>query len=141
MHKGVKRMSTTAQAMKLAHDFPGSSFKRKSHSDFTWKHIIRPSDVSREYTIEIHYADSMSEPKVFVVSPAPLELFEGAEELPHVFDHKTQQICLHFYGEWNISRPLTDFIPWASKWLDSYETWVITGVWIGKSFHNGEYTY
>lgn len=134
-------MPTWSQAMKLLHDYPTSSLKWKGHCEFTWRHRLQPSETGREYMIEINYAENMTEPKVYVISPSPLELYEGAEELPHVFDHKNQQICLHFYGEWNESRPLTDFVPWSSKWLHSYETWVVTGVWIGKSYHNGEFTY
>lgn len=141
MNRGVKRMSTFAQAQKLIHDYPESRLLKTGHSSFRWRHILQPSETGREYTIEIHYAESMNEPKVFVISPAPLELFEGAEELPHVYDHKSQLLCLHFFGEWNVSRPLTDFVPWSSKWLHSYETWVVTGIWIGKSYHNGEFTY
>lgn len=141
MYKKLNRMPIAAQAFKLQHDYPDSKLRWINHSGFVWKTNLTPSEISHSYTVEIRYSADIAEPKVFIVSPAPLELFEGAKELPHVFDHTTQQICLHFYGEWNPTRPVTDFVPWASKWLFSYETWVVTGVWIGKSFHNGEYTY
>lgn len=45
-------------------------------------------------------------PKVYVVSPKPLALADGAQRLPHVYDHVKQQLCL-YYGparEWTPTR-------------------------------------
>jgi hypothetical protein len=70
-----------------------------------------------------------------VVEPPVLARPEGVEKLPHVFDTKKQQICLHYgpFGEWDSAMFLAlKIIPWASEWLLFYELWVITGEWLGE---------
>ena len=73
-------------------------------------------------------------PKVYVVSPKPLALADGAQRLPHVYDHVKQQLCL-YYGparEWTPDKMIADtIVPWASEWLLHYEFWLVTGIWHG----------
>lgn len=136
------QMSVPSQAQYLKRMYPHSSVRWGNHSTMIWRCDLQPSEISCKYTIEIRYSNHMGFPKMYVISPHPLQLHPGESKLPHVYDSAKQQICVHFYGEWNKTMPLAStYVPWASRWLHSYETWLVTGVWIGKSFHEGEYTY
>ena len=81
---------------------------------------------------------SIQSPKVYVVSPKPLALADGAQRLPHVYDHVKQQLCL-YYGparEWTPDKMIADtIVPWASEWLLHYEFWLVTGIWHGGGIH------
>ena len=133
-------MTMAEQAAQLRYFYPESKVVNLDHGNLIWRCELTPSEISDIYTIEIRYF-SGEHPKMYVVKPKPLMLHPGATELPHVFNHERQEICTHFFGEWNWSMPLaTTYGPWASRWLHSYETWVVTGTWIGHSFHNGVFT-
>ena len=87
-----------------------------------WKTTLQPSELSLAY----------------VVSPNPLALADGAQRLPHVYDHVKQQLCL-YYGparEWTPDKMIADtIVPWASEWLLHYEFWLVTGIWHGGGIH------
>ena len=137
-----RSLSVYAQAGMLRRDFPQSKVVKLSRGMLVWQCDLTPTAISDTYSIEIRYSDSMQKPEVYVINPTPLPLFEGAKELPHVYDHKKQRICVHLLDEWNKTMPISNtFVPWASRWLNSYETWVVTGKWIGKSYHDGKFTY
>ena len=65
-------------------------------------------------------------------------LADGAQRLPHVYDHVKQQLCL-YYGparEWTPDKMIADtIVPWASEWLLHYEFWLVTGIWHGGGIH------
>ena len=72
---------------------------------------------------------------MYVIEPPVLVKPEGEEKLPHVFDTKKQQICLHYgpFREWDSTMFLAlKIVPWAAEWLLFYELWVITGEWLGE---------
>ena len=102
-----------------------------------WKTTLQPSELSLAYEIKIVYTLGQS-PKVYVVSPKPLALADGAQRLPHVYDHVKQQLCL-YYGparEWPPDKMIADtIVPWASEWLLHYEFWLVTGIWHGGGIH------
>lgn len=132
--KNNRKISAYAQLCRLKHDFPESEGRMLSSRSFVWTYTVQPQTYSDFYNIEIRYNDSWSYPKVFVKTK--LSLYPGAQELPHVFNHQKQQICLNYDREWNKSLPIsTYYVPWASEWLFYYESWVITGDWLGGGIH------
>lgn len=131
-----KYITSCEQLNRLLYDFPESKGRMTSGTSFVWKYILHPCESSDFYNIEIRYDDAWPCPRVYIKTP--LALHPDAKELPHVFDGKKQQICLNFTGEWNKTRAISSYyVPWASEWLFYYETWVITGEWLGGGIHNG----
>jgi len=98
-----------------------------------WVGFLRPTPFSGSYKIKIEYLLGES-PKIYVLEPKRLVMPEGQKRLKHVYDQKSQQLCL-FYPDgfqWNRNRLLADTILlWASEWLFFYEIWVETGEWKG----------
>lgn len=132
-----REITVHAQLYRLKHDFPDSEGRILSKNTLVWSCKIQPQANSDFYNIEIRYNLRWQYPKVFVKNR--LKLYPGSEKLPHVFDHEKQQICLNYNKEWNRTLPIsTYYVPWASEWLFYYETWVITGEWLGKSIHDGK---
>jgi len=95
---------------------------------------ITPSSHSLQYKVKILYKLN-KRPIVILLSP-PLQIIDGNRP-PHLYpDDKKGYPCLCVYtpktGEWD--KKGTKFlaetvIPWISTWLNTYEYWIITGVW------------
>ncbi len=89
---------------------------------------LQPSVTSNTYTISLEYVVP-ERPRVRVVRP-DLTLASGREKLPHVF--RGNDLCLHVRGEWRPDLKISEhIIPWISFWLEFYETWLVTGEWLG----------
>lgn len=102
-------------------------------SGVTWWFKTSPTAISDEYLLKVVY-DQGQFPKVYVVSPKPLKLADGAQKLPHTYDTKSQRLCLFMpkYHEWDESMRICDtIIHWAIEWLYYYEHWAFTGKWLG----------
>ncbi|MBB6327651.1 hypothetical protein FHS59_003294 [Algoriphagus iocasae] len=120
--------------------FPDSKISRKSDSEITWTHTVKPTPLSAAYTLLLHYKKTDGA-KVYVVSPKPLRLAEGKDRLPHVYNQAEQRLCLYFpiTNEWNPSMLyVKTLIPWACEWLMHYEIWVGTGEWKGGGIEHDE---
>ena len=90
--------------------------------------VLQPTPYSDRYTIQLEYRDRRR-PKVSVLQPK-LRLAPGKTRLPHVF--RADDLCLHLPGEWRPEMRISEYIvPWISLWLFFYETWLITGEWLG----------
>jgi len=94
---------------------------------------VRPSSESNLYRIRVSYKASDRYPKVWLLSPA-LEMVNGS--LPHhIYEmdkNMHPRLCVYYpaYNEWNVGMNIaTVFIPWVITWLNTYEYWLITGVW------------
>ena len=98
---------------------------------------VRPSPLSRVYTIDIRYA-LKSPLKVRVRAPALDEIDGGEQQRPHTFPDGS--LCLYRAkrGDWSYSDSIARYvIPWISEWLLFYEIWVATGSWEGGGEHPG----
>ena len=71
------------------------------------------------------------QPQIKVEQPN-LTLFEGQDEIPHMYGQ--EHLCL-FYPknrEWTPHKLLSrTVVPWISDWLGHYEYWLATGIWEG----------
>jgi len=121
-----RALSPAQQALGLRTLFPQSSIAVHA-TGVVWVGTLRPTPLSRTYTVRVTYAVG-DYPIVFVLDP-PLEPRPG-EALPHTFHGGS--LCLHEDHEWSPTMHLVDTIlPWTAEWLAHYELWKATGQWHG----------
>lgn len=129
-----KNIPIRAQIGRLCHYFPDSTYSIKDYGGkFIWKVKLQPSELSPHYEIKVEYILGKN-PDVFIVNPKPLPLADEATQLPHVYCHTKQHICLYYRPdrEWKPTQMIADTIlPWISEWLLHYEYWIVTGNWAG----------
>ena len=106
-----------------------------------WVQSVTPTPISENYTLKLKYSYSKGV-NVYVVEPKELKLAEGKERLPHVYSQKEQRLCLYYPSDENRDRrwcPDMYFaktvVPWAVEWLEFYEYWLGTGIWLGGGIH------
>lgn len=109
----------------------------KKKNQLLWSGKIRPTVLSKEYTVILTYHPGAS-PKVWVVGD-DLEKLDDIN-FPHKFDvdveKKMVRICLYRHSEFNSSKLLANtVIPWTIEWLYYYELWLTTGEWLGGGEH------
>ena len=126
------------QKVALCANFKGSACSiDKSKNQLFWSGKIKPTPLSKEYTVVLVYQLRKS-PKVWVIGDELEKL--DAPDFPHKFDidaeNKMVRICLYRYSEFNSSKLLANtIIPWAIEWLYYYELWLATGEWLGGGEH------
>lgn len=94
--------------------------------------LLRPTDVSQEYTIQIVAKQGESGIRVFVRDPIIGKEYNGVK-IPHIYP-KDGALCLYYpaFNEWSYFDSWAEtIIPWASLWLFYYEVWKETGEWKG----------
>jgi hypothetical protein len=106
-----------------------------SRTRIVWVGTLTPCDLGRKYTVTIEYRLG-HRPTVRVVKPV-LELYPGAERIPHTFRDGT--LCLHLHEEWHGGLSIAaEIVPWVSLWLLFYEAWLATGKWLGEGHEIAE---
>lgn len=120
--------------LKSKYEYISCSLK---HGILTWIQKVKPSEISREYTITLKYDGSI--PKIYLYNQGIM--MKKDEYIPHCYkrffknvDDEYVQICLYYpkYKEWKKEMFLSEtIIPWAIDWLKYYELWRITGKWFG----------
>lgn len=94
---------------------------------------LQPSEHSDTYTVKIIYKLSDFSPKVWLIAPS-LKTVSGKRP-HHIYEVDEEGRCrLCVYDpklkEWNQQMFIAEsFVPWICTWLNTYEYWVITGVW------------
>lgn len=138
MKMKIKKLPVAAQAGMLKYMFPGSAVSTFADHGLTWAHSIRPSPLGALYKVKLTYTVD-SEPKCYIVAPSPLTLAEGTKKLPHMYEQKSQMLCLYYPDgkEWNTGMSIAQtIIPWIYDWLYHYEIWLGNGgVWTGGGVH------
>lgn len=131
-NRRIREMSLIVQEKTLLKVFPDSIVNRNSNRSLIWVGQLRPTPLSREYTLKIKLEGGRVE--IYVIEPQKLDLFPDRTLLPHVYSTPKQKLCLYFPDgrEWNKGKLLCDtIVPWASEWLYFYEIWLVTGNWLG----------
>lgn len=127
-----KVITLAQQASMIEITYPNLNFEITSNGKLIISGIIKPTALSRKYTIKISYIIG-NFPIVEIINP---KLEECSEKLPHVY--KDNNLCL-FYPrnkEWTKYDYIADkIIPWTSLWLYYYEVWKVTGEWEGGGKH------
>lgn len=132
---GRRTLPLFMQRLQLRRAFPNARCDVKRRRVLQWTGQLRPTPLSRGYTVRMSYELGES-PNVWVVDP-PLERRDG-ELPPHLYPK--QRLCLFLPGkrEWDKTMSLAaTIVPWASEWLMHYELWLATGVWSGGGEHPG----
>ena len=117
--------------------YPDGTFLKETNQHIIWECDITPTPLSQTYRIRIDYKAN-NRPDVYVVRPQQLPRYDGLNHLEHVYNTKTQKLCLYHpnFDKWNYSKPLVKtIIPWAAEWLMYYEIWLVTGEWEGGGIH------
>ncbi|WP_225587067.1 hypothetical protein [Algoriphagus sp. Y33] len=130
-------ISVGAQALNLRKKFPSGEITTDKDQSLIWKGTLTPSPLSEFYDIKLKFHKNEGV-DVWVTNPLPLLLAPNKTKLPHVYDHKRQELCLYFPDgkEWNQRKLLSETIlPWTIEWLYHYEIWVLTGAWTGGGLH------
>lgn len=134
---GKKNKYTPAQQFGMLKSTYGGS-GHILRNGFEWTHSFQPTPISSTYRIKIEYTQGYY-PKIFVMSPKPLPLADGAKRLPHTYDTKRQRLCLFkpdLY-EWTSSISMAKtIVHWAVLWMFYYESWLYTGKWLGGGHGN-----
>lgn len=127
-----RRYTAMQQLCSLRASFKGHHWVIR-RDGFTWWFEATPSVLSSTYMLKVVY-NLHCRPEVYVVSPKPLRLAQGATRLPHTYDTKKQKLCLYspMYREWNETMLISKtIIHWTLEWLLYYEQWAFSGVWHG----------
>lgn len=102
-----------------------------------WKSRIRPTPLSREYSVEVQYS-MIDIPQVYIYGDELKKLDNS--NFPHNYgidaSKKRVKICLYRYNEFSSDMLLSaTIIPWTIEWLFFYEIWLATGIWQGGGEH------
>lgn len=137
-----KKKNLAEQLTKLQDNFeclPGSGI---FNNKLVWIQKVKTSENSKTYIIRIEYNGSV--PEVYVNNQGLIK--NKREKIPHTYktnyiskDNQIVQLCLFYpkYNEWKPYMYISDyFVPWAIEWLFYYESWRITGQWLGGGKHN-----
>lgn len=131
-------ISLIQQKVALCSAYKGASCNiDKKNNQLRWSGKIKPTALSKEYTIILVYHHGES-PKVLVVGDE-LEKLDDPN-FPHKYNidakNKMVRICLYRHSEFNSSKLLANtIIPWTVEWLYFYELWLATGEWLGGGEH------
>jgi hypothetical protein len=137
-NRSIKEIPLVHQELTIKHVFPDSTIKRCANKSLIWVGQLRPTPLSKSYSIKIILEKGKVE--VLIIDPVKLERYPGKIFLPHVYSTPKQKLCLFFPDgkEWNNGKLIVDtIIPWASEWLYFYEIWLITGNWFGGGTEHG----
>jgi hypothetical protein len=123
------------QAAGLRRLFPSGETIMNRNS-VSWFGEIATDDYGRTYIVELIYKQGAL-PKVWVREPN-LKQLAGERLLPHVYDQKTQELCLFLpgCGLWSPEKSIASTIMlWAWLWLQYFELWLVTNEWHGRGEH------
>lgn len=140
----MSRIPMRNQALALRSYFKDSKIHWTS-SSLSWVYTVTPTPLSDNYTLKLKYKRGKGV-QVFVIAPQKLKLAEGKKRLPHVYSHEEQRLCLYYPSDEDRERTwkpdmyfAKTIVPWAVEWLEFYEYWLGTGIWLGGGIHpNGE---
>lgn len=134
----IAKFNVAQQFAALKRYYNFGETKITAPNTLSWQGNLRSSPLGDEYLIRVDYKKGEN-PNIFVLEPKVLKLPEGKNKLEHVFDQKKQRLCLFYRKEWNDTKTLASTIfPWIIEWLYHYETWIITGDWLGGGIHVGD---
>lgn len=114
--------------------FPGDL--RVARGALTWRGLIRPTPLSREYGIRLDYRVGDT-PDVTVETPDLRGLADG-RRLPHVYKQEPPRLCLCLpgTGEWRPQLRLDEtMLSWSHLWFFYYEEWLESDDWKGGGEH------
>lgn len=131
------------QLMNLKYKYQSTNYYLKK-GNLYWEQQVKPSEISREYTITVKY--NGINPEVYLYNQGIMKSKE--DNIPHCYkqfykdeNNEYVKICLFYpkYREWSSDMFISDtIIPWTIDWLYYYELWLITGKWLGGGKEHGK---
>ena len=107
---------------------PVTSSATVRRSRLRWSAELRPTPLSRTYSVALEYAGAGRAPRVRVNRPQLRG--EGIERLPHVY--RGDVLCLCYPEQWDEGKLIArTIVPWISEWLLHFEFWKVDGIWRG----------
>jgi hypothetical protein len=136
----IRRIHTLGlheQAAWMRREHPGFNTRIESGRLVT-RGVVQPSELHNAYQVRVEYR-VWDPPKAMVEEPK-LQRREPDERIPHTYQDPddTERPCLYLpqNGEWSPDKKLAlTVIPWLSVWFIFYETWRVTGEWLGDGVH------
>lgn len=135
MNYGIKVKDKTLieQMAGIRRSYP--TFTTEIQSDALYiKGGLQPTSRSDVYQAAIVY-HYRQQPEINILHPILERNFKG-DAIPHMYTG--DKLCLHrpTYFEFRFTHLISaTIIPWISLWLYYYETWHITGDWLGGGEH------
>ncbi|HTW31971.1 MAG TPA: hypothetical protein VMD76_09845 [Candidatus Sulfotelmatobacter sp.] len=127
-----KCLTVMQQHQHVCARFPGFRGRSNRGTRITWRGTLKPTPRSAIYEIEICY-EAPFRPTVRVLAPK-LSTWGDLTKQPHTF--RDGSLCVHEHHEWHGNKLIAaTIIPWTAVWLDFYETWLDTGLWLGEGTH------
>lgn len=108
--------------------------RRRNGTVLVCRGEVQPTSLNERYRVRIEYR-TRKRPQVWVESPK-LVRRKDDERIPHTFSDDRPCLFKHEFrsDEW-LARTI---VPWLELWLFFYETWRVTGEWLGGGAHAGE---
>ncbi len=134
-----RKASVAEQAAWITRRWGSNWTVKRKGSTITATGSVRPSDLCREYRVQVIYVDGQ-QPKISVLDP-PLERLPDGTKIPHMY--QGEHLCVFHpgYGDWTKTKLLANtVIPWIAEWLLFYEYWLATSEWLGGGVHPGSST-
>ena len=103
--------------------------------------LLSPSSESEIYKILIKYKLSDYAPKSWLIEPQVQ--MDGNKRPKHIYGFDSMghpQLCVYdpSASEWSRQQLLaTSYVPWIITWLNTYEYWLITGLWLYPEAQHG----
>lgn len=121
------------QIIAMKNTFP--DFKEEwDKNTVIWTGYLKPTALSKNYTVRIAYSLNMIQPQVTVLSPKLIK--RGEKSIPHVYPGNKLCLFRPKRKEWTKEMLISEtIVPWASLWLYYYELWHATGDWLGGGEH------
>lgn len=132
-----KKIPLIHQKVALLANYPDSKCEIKREKSLIWSGKIRPTAISKEYSILICWKTGMA-PHIWAFGDE-LERLDDPD-FPHKYDinadSKMVRLCLYRYQEFSSYKFMAKtIIPWTVEWLYHYEIWLATGEWCGGGEH------
>jgi hypothetical protein len=127
------KLPLSKQVISMEKLFPGFEVSWKKNT-VIWTGILKPTEMSATYTVQISYSLNMAQPEVIILSPKLKR--RGDEKIPHIYPGTKLCLFRPRKKEWTKEMFIAEtIVPWTSLWLYYYEMWHATGVWLGGGEH------
>ena len=116
------------QEARFRSTYPAFATSRQRRNVLVCRGKVQPTALSDTYLVRISYEIGRT-PQVYIDEPL-LQRRDPHERIPHTYDGD-RPCTFRPHVDWRSDRNLAVIVPWVSMWLFFYETWLVTGDWLG----------
>lgn len=137
----TEAMTIPAQIASMQATWPQFKVRIQTEDTVVWRGTVEAEYDT--YSVEISLTQGDNFPWVRVLRPALRERPDFQDgPLPHVYWRNDRPFLCLFdpaQNEWTDGMAISDrMVGWISDWLYFYETWSMTGKWLGGGRHPGD---